>query len=78
MAIPVNKVNGIGPKTTEYLKLKSVATDVALVKIGITSLSLAPDFNPGCVTTAINEEKNLIPDSSALKMIEKHFQKIQN
>ena len=39
MTIPVNKVNGIGPKTTEYLKTKNVTTVAALVKHGVTKLA---------------------------------------
>ena len=67
MTIPVNTVNGIGPKTTEYLKTKNVTTVAELVKFGVTNLSLAPSFNPGRATTAINEAKKLISGSSTSK-----------
>ncbi len=67
MTIPVNKVNGIGPKTTEYLNTKNVTTVAALVEFGVTNLSLAPGFNPTRATTAINEAKKLISGSSITK-----------
>jgi len=67
MTIPVNHVNGIGPKTTEYLKTKNVTTAAALVKFGISNLSLAPGFNPGRATTAIEEAKKIITESSNSK-----------
>ncbi|GJM04440.1 MAG: hypothetical protein DHS20C09_04310 [marine bacterium B5-7] len=71
MTIPVNKVNGIGPKTTEYLKLKKVTTVAALVKFGVANLSLAPGFNTGRATTAINAAKKLISISTASKPTKK-------
>lgn len=75
MTIPVNNVDGIGPKTTEYLKTKNVATVVGLVKFGVTNLSLAPGFNPGRATTAINEAKKLISGSSTSKAEKKSDKK---
>ena len=67
MTIPVNTVNGIGPKTTEYLKTKNVTTVAALVKFGVTNLSLAPGFNPDRATIAVNQAKKLITGSSTTK-----------
>ena len=64
MTIPVNKVNGIGPKTTEYLKTKNITTVAALVKHGVTKLADAPGFSQGRATTAINEAKQLMAGSS--------------
>ena len=60
MTMPVNKVNGIGPKTTEYLKTKNITTVAALIKYGVTNLADAPGFSPGRATTAINEAKKLM------------------
>ncbi len=72
MTIPVNKVIGIGPKTTEYLKTKNVTTAAELVKFGVTNLSLAPGFNPGRATTTINEAKSIINGPSISKPAKKN------
>ena len=57
MTIPVNKVIGIGPKTTEYLKTKNVTTAAELVKFGVTNLSLAPGFNPAALQPQLMKQK---------------------
>lgn len=64
MTIPVSKVNGIGPKTTEYLKSKNITTVAGLVKYGVANLALAPGFSSGRATTAINEAEKLIGGKS--------------
>jgi hypothetical protein len=73
MNTPVNNVNGIGPKTAEYLKNKKVTTVAGLLKFGVTKLALAPGFNPGRATTVINEAKKMVGGSKPLtsKPIEK-------
>lgn len=65
MSTPVNKVNGIGPKTTEYLKTKKITTAEALLRFGVAKLALAPGFNPGRATNAINEAEKLISGTGA-------------
>jgi Helix-hairpin-helix domain len=60
MSTPVNKVSGIGPKTTEYLKRKRITTAEALVKSGTDILVLAPGFSPGRAETVIKEAINLL------------------
>jgi len=60
MTTPVIKVNGIGPKTAEFLKNHRITTVEALVKSGIAKLSLAPGFNQNRATIVINEAGKLI------------------
>jgi helix-hairpin-helix protein len=47
MTTPVSEVNGIGPKTVEYLKGRRITTVEALVKRGASVLESAPGFSPG-------------------------------
>lgn len=47
MTTPVNMVNGIGPKTVEFLKSRRITTVEALVKSGVSILETAPGFSPG-------------------------------
>lgn len=60
MTTPVNKVNGIGPKTTEFLKSQGITTAEALIKSGVEKLALAPGFNQSRATTAIDAANTLI------------------
>jgi Helix-hairpin-helix domain len=47
MTTPVSEVNGIGPKTVEFLKRRRISTVEALVKRGASVLETAPGFSPG-------------------------------
>lgn len=47
MTTPVNEVNGIGPKTVEFLKKHRITTVEELVKRGAAVLETAPGFSPG-------------------------------
>jgi len=60
MTTPVNKVNGIGPKTTVFLRNQNITTVEALIKFGVAKLALAPGFSKGRAVTVINEAKILI------------------
>lgn len=71
MTTPVNKVNGIGPKTNEYLKGKGVTTAEALLKFGVDKLVLAPGFSQGRAATVINEAGKLISGAQTIAEPEK-------
>ena len=60
MTTPVNKVSGIGPKTTEYLKGQGITTAEALLKYGVEKLASAPGFSPGRAETVISETNKLL------------------
>jgi Helix-hairpin-helix domain len=62
MTTPVNKVSGIGPKTTEFLKNQGIATAEALITSGVAKLALAPGFNQSRATTVINAASKLISE----------------
>ncbi|PLY16219.1 MAG: hypothetical protein C0631_04145 [Sedimenticola sp.] len=47
MAIPVKHVNGIGPKTVEYLATKGIVTVSDFLNAGPASIEDAPGFSPG-------------------------------
>ena len=60
MPTPVKLVNGIGPKTTEYLDSKGVTSVQQLIKFGVAALSEAPGFSPGRAENAMAAAKALI------------------
>ena len=60
MPTPVKLVNGIGPKTTEYLSSKGVTTVQQLIKFGVAALSEAPGFSPGRADNVLAAAKALI------------------
>ncbi len=53
MTTPVNMVDGIGPKTVEFLKKRRITTVEGLVKRGISVLETAPGFSPGRAATVL-------------------------
>ncbi len=53
MTTPVSTVNGIGPKTVEFLKKRRITTVEALVKRGVVVLETAPGFSPGRAATVL-------------------------
>jgi predicted RecB family nuclease len=67
MTTPVSMVDGIGPKTTEFLKTRRITTVEALVKQGPSILETAPGFSPGRAATVMNEANRLLSGSSAKK-----------
>jgi helix-hairpin-helix protein len=67
MTTPVNKVNGIGPKTTEFLKSRRITTVEALVKSGVSILETAPGFSPGRAVTVMNEANSLLSGTPVKK-----------
>ena len=77
MTIPVNKVNGIGPKTAIYLKNKKVNTVEELISFGVDNLALAPGFSPGRAVTVINEAKNLLSEVAPTILAKSAIMKLQ-
>lgn len=67
MTTPVNKVNGIGPKTVEYLKAKKITTVEGLVKRGASVLEAAPGFSVGRAENTINAANALLSGSPVQK-----------
>lgn len=65
MAIPVNKVTGIGPKTAEYLATKKIKTVEQLLKNNIDVLASAPGIGPVRAEAAIKEANKLLGSAPA-------------
>lgn len=64
MTTPVDSINGIGPKTTEFLKKRRITTVEALLKRGVSALENAPGFSPGRATKIIQEAKKSLGSTS--------------
>lgn len=60
MTTAVEKVNGVGPKTTKYLKTKRVTTVEALIKFGVEKLALAPGFSFGRAEAVMQKAMKLV------------------
>ncbi len=67
MTTPVNKVNGIGPKTVEFLKTKRITTVETLIKRGAAILETAPGFSSGRAANAISEANALLSGTPVQK-----------
>jgi hypothetical protein len=70
MTTPVNTVNGIGPKTVEFLKKKRVTTVEGLVKKGVSLLETAPGFSPSRAANVI-KIANAVLDGTYVKPVKK-------
>lgn len=64
MTTPVDRVIGIGPKTTEFLKKRRVTTVEALIKRGASLLEQAPGFSQGRAESVLKNAHGLLAKSS--------------
>lgn len=78
MTTPVNEVEGVGPKTVEYLKKRRITTAEALIKRGASVLETAPGFSPGRATKVIDAANKLLRGEPVIVKTEKPIKKAKS